>query len=100
MKRLPVVYLPAAQRDMMDAMEYIRKDSPAAANAWLERIDKTLGRLGDFPRSGSTPRDRRLSALGYRIAVVGEHLAFYVVRPNQVEVRRLIHGRRLYSFLL
>ena len=99
MKQLRLVYLPAAQRDLIEAFEYVRKDSPAAAAAWLQRVDKALGRLAAFPRSGAIPRDRRLAARGYRIVVVDEHLAFYVVLPQTVEVRRIVHGRRRYDFL-
>lgn len=99
MKRRRVVYLPAAQRDLLEAFEYVRKDSPAAAKAWLQRVDKALGRLAAFPRSGSLPRDPRLAARGYRIVVIKEHLAFYVVLAQTIEVRRIVHGRRRYQFL-
>jgi plasmid stabilization system protein ParE len=98
LKRRPVVYLPAAQRDLLEAFDYVRKDSPAAAAAWLERIDRSLGRLASFPRSGFVPKDRRLAARGYRIVVIDQHLAFYVVRPR-MEIRRVVHGRRRYAFL-
>jgi plasmid stabilization system protein ParE len=99
LRRRPVVYLPSAQRDLLESLEYIRKDSPSSAEPWLARIDKTLIRLGSFPFSGSVPKDVRLARLGYRMAAIGEHLAFYVVRPRSVEVRRAVHGKRRYSFL-
>ena len=99
MKRRRLVYLPAAQRDLLEAFEYARKDNPAASAAWLERIDKALGRLASFPLSGVVPKDGRLAARGYRMVVIGEHLAFYVVLPETVEVRRVLHGRRRYGFL-
>ena len=100
MTRRAVVYLPSAQRDLLEAFEYICKDSPARAAAWLERVDKTLGRLSAFPRSGAVPKDAHLAARGYRIVVIDEHLAFYVVLPRRVEVRRVLHGRRRYGFLV
>lgn len=99
MKRRRVVYLPAAKGDLLEAFEYVRKDTPDAAELWLARIDKALGRLESFPQSGIVPKDRRLAALGYHMVVIGEHLAFYVVRPETVEVRRVLHGRRRYEFL-
>lgn len=99
MKRRRVVYLPAAKGDLLEAFEYVRKDSPAAAESWLARIDKALGRLASFPLSGVIPKDPRLAARGYRMVVIGEHLAFYVVLPETVEVRRVLHGRRRYEFL-
>jgi plasmid stabilization system protein ParE len=98
-KRRRVVYLPVAQRDLLEVFECVRKDSPAAAAAWLVRIDKALRRLASFPRSGAVPKDPRLAARGYRMVIVGEHLAFYVVRPRFVEVRRVVRGRRRYEFL-
>ena len=99
MRRRRVVYLPSAQRDLIEAFEYVRKDSPAAAAAWLQRVDKTLGRLAFSPQSGPVPKDPWLAARGYRMIVVGEHLAFYIVLPRSVEVRRVVHGRRRYAFL-
>lgn len=99
MKRRRVVYLPSAQRDLIEAFEYVRKDSPAAAAEWLQRLDAVLGRLAPFPFSGTVPKDRRLAARGYRMIVVDEYLAFYVVLPRTVEVRRIVHGRRRYEFL-
>lgn len=100
MKPRPVVYLPAAEADLAATVEYIHRDDPSAAAAWLERVDKALSRLGSFPESGVVPKDARLAARGYRLVVIGEHLAFYIVRPKTVEIRRVLHGRRRYSFLL
>lgn len=100
MKRLPVVYLPSAQADLLDAYAYLRRDSPQAAQDWLTLVDTTLARLSAFPESGVRPKDERLAAKGYRVVVLGEHLAFYVVTPRAVQVRRVLHGKRRYEFLL
>jgi plasmid stabilization system protein ParE len=32
--------------------------------------------------------------------MVHNYLVFYVVNGNQVEIRRILHGRRRYEFLL
>jgi plasmid stabilization system protein ParE len=53
-----------------------------------------------MPHSGKTPDDARLKAMGYRIIVIGNYLVFYVVTGNKVEIRRVLHGKRNYSFLL
>ncbi|TBR24782.1 type II toxin-antitoxin system RelE/ParE family toxin [bacterium] len=100
MKRLPVVYLPSAQADLLDGAAYIRRDSPAAAADWLALVDSALSRLSAFPESGTRPKDERLAAKGYRLVVLGEHLAFYVVTPRCVQIRRVLHGKRRYEFLL
>lgn len=50
--------------------------------------------------SGAIPKDERLARLGYRMLVVGEYPAFYLIRRNRAEIRRILHGRQRYSFLL
>jgi len=99
-KRRPVVYLRRAQLDLVEIFRYIERDSSSQAEVWIEKIDRCLGRLASFPKSGTIPKDERLAALGYRIVVIGEYLAFYVLRRNRVEIRRILQGRRRYSFLL
>ena len=100
MKRFPVVYLRKAQRDLVEIAKYIEKDSPDQAKAWVDKIDHSLGRLEHYPKSGVVPKDGRLARIGYRMVVVGEYLVFYIFRRNKVEIRRILHGRQRYSFLL
>ena len=100
MKKLAVVYLRRAQWDLVEAFKYIERDSPSRAKAWVDGVDRVLGRLASFPGSGAVPKDERLAALGYRVVVIGEHLAFYVLRRGKVEVRRVLHGKQRYLFLL
>jgi addiction module RelE/StbE family toxin len=99
-KKYSVVYLKRAQQDLGDIFDYIYRDSPEGAARFLDEIDKKLGRLARFPTSGSIPKDERLRKLGYRVVVVGEYLAFYRIQKTTVQIRRVIHGRRRYAFLL
>ncbi|MBI3554000.1 MAG: type II toxin-antitoxin system RelE/ParE family toxin [Elusimicrobia bacterium] len=100
MKKRPVVYLRRAQLDLAEIRRYIAKDHPDQASLWIDKLDHALSRLREFPGSGLIPRDGRLAARGYRVVVVGEYLAFYLVRSGRVEIRRVLHGKRRYSFLL
>jgi plasmid stabilization system protein ParE len=38
--------------------------------------------------------------LGYRMVVIGNYLAFYVVKKDVVQIRRVIHSSRNYQRLL
>ena len=100
MTRHRIVYLRKARQDLLNILRYIQKDSPQDARAWVDSIERALGRLARFPLSGAVPKDDRLAALGYRVVVAGEYLAFYLIRRNRVEIRRVLHGRRRYGFLL
>ena len=95
-----VRYLPAAEQDLLDILDYIGRDNPDAARDFVDRVDRAIGRLAFFPRCGPQPRDARLRRLGYRMLVVDDYLVFYVLIRRTVQVRRVIHGARRYEFLL
>lgn len=97
--RYAVEYLPAAQQDLSDLLDYIARDNPRAARGFVDRLERTVGRLAQFPKSGRRPRDPRLDRLGYRVLVVDDYLVFYVIRRRTVQVRRVIHGARRFDFL-
>lgn len=99
-KKYKIEYLPIAQDDLIDIFDYIKEDNPDAAANFIERIDKAVSKLELFPLLGIIPKDERLQMFGYRMLVIGNYLAFYVIRGNIIEIRRIIHGSRKCSFLL
>lgn len=99
-KKFRIEYLPIAQRDLSEVIDYIRKDNPSAANQFLDDVDNTVSKLEDFPMIGQVPKDKRLAFLGYRMLVIGSYLVFYVIKDDYVEIRRILHGKRKYLFLL
>ncbi|PIP83918.1 MAG: type II toxin-antitoxin system mRNA interferase toxin, RelE/StbE family [Elusimicrobia bacterium CG_4_9_14_3_um_filter_62_55] len=100
MKPFPVVYLKRAQNDLEEILAYIERDRPEAAARWIETLDKRLGRLARYPNSGCIPKDDRLAGQGFRLLVFGDYLAFYRIRSRRVEIVRVLHGSRRWSFLL
>ena len=99
-KKYRIKYLPVAQRDLFKIIEYIKIDSPDFALSFLNRFDKAVVKLENFTLMGTSPKDNRLQSLGYRILVIDNYLVFYVVKNSIVEIRRILHGKRMYSFLL
>lgn len=93
-------YLTTAENDLVDILEYINKDNPTAAISQLEKLDKSVSHLASNPFLGIVPKDERLKKLGYRMLIVDKYLVFYVVKTKTVQIRRIIHGPRRYSFLL
>lgn len=98
--RYRLEYLPVAERDLLDILDYIARDRPAAARAFVDRLERAIDGLARFPRSGRAPEDDDLRRLGYRVLVVEGYLVFYVVTGRTVQIRRVIHGARRYDFLL
>jgi len=93
-------YLSTAEKDLIDIFEYIKQDNPAAAISQFEKFDKSVSQLALNPFLGVIPKDERLEKLGYRMLIVDKYLVFYVIKTETVQIRRIIHGDRRYSFLL
>lgn len=93
-------YLPIAEKDLTEILEYIQIDNPIAALKLLDEIDKAISKLAYFPYMGHVPKDHRLIQLNYRMLIVENYLVFYAVLDNVVEIRRILHGRRKYDFLV
>jgi len=95
-------YLPAAKRDLEEIINYIQSDNPDAALNLINDIDKNILQLKDFPFMGKIPEDAHLQSKGYRMLIVKNYIAFYVVFEDvrEIEIRRIIHGKRRHQFLL
>ena len=99
-KKCEVRYLPTAQQDLIDILNYIKQDNPTAALKLIQKIDEIISKLEDFPNMGVTPKDLRIKSLNYKMLVIDNYLVFYVIKDSIIEIRRIIHGKRKYSFLL
>lgn len=100
MRKYEIRYLPSAQEDLFEILDYIKVDNPNAAIEFIKQIESEISKLASFPRMGVIPNDSQLQTSGYRMLVIDNYLVFYVVLNNVVEIRRVIHGKRRYSFLL
>jgi plasmid stabilization system protein ParE len=99
-KKYSIEYLPIAEKDLTGIIEYVNLDSPQSALLLLDEIDNTILKLELFPYIGKVPKDSRLQLLNYRILIVSSYLVFYVVKDDIVEIRRILHGKKNYDFLL
>ena len=99
-KKYKIEYLPIAEEDITNIIHYIMRDNPDAALSMANKFDHSISLLELFPFSGSIPTDIRLQSLNYRVLVVGSYLVFYVVLDDTIEIRRILHGKRKYSFLM
>jgi len=84
-------YSAAAERDLLDIHAYIARHSPAGATRLLRRIDATCRLLAEQPGLGAR-RDHIRE--GMRLWTVGVYLILYQSRGVNVEIVRIVHGRR------
>lgn len=93
-----------ADEQLRQIIFYISNDSGSIEIAlnYLEKIEKAIKRLEDFPLSGSVPRYSILRKQGYRVLIVEKHLIFYKVNNNEnvVVIYAVVDGRQEYRELL
>ncbi len=91
-----ITYLPLAERDLLEALDYIarRLDAPQAARDLLEEFDRTVQRIAEFPYAHELYRTDRPIKDEVRKVPVRNYVLYYAVFQDRVEIRRFLHGRR------
>lgn len=90
---MKVLFTPAARAQFLDALAYIRAESPAAAQGVLERSQAALRQLRDFPESGHPLPG--FPDLPHREVLVEPYRFFYRIASGTVWIVGVWHGRQL-----
>ncbi|MGA9363369.1 MAG: type II toxin-antitoxin system RelE/ParE family toxin [Bacteroidota bacterium] len=93
-------YLPVAQADLIEILDFIAQDSPNRALSFVEKLDKRIGLLERHPFLGRILRHPKLREYGYRVLIVESYLVFYVIRGQRIEIHRVVHGSRNLDHLI
>ena len=96
-----VVFSPIARQDAMEAVDYIgfKLQNKPSARKLMDRIQKALVTLGQFPESG-TPLTYPGIASVYRYLMCGNYMMFYHISKETVYIDRVLYGRRDYLSIL
>lgn len=91
-------YLPLANRDIADVVNYIADElfAPKAALDLLDVLDKSISRLRDFPYSCRVYQPVKPLEQEYRIMPIKNYAVFYTVDEQKkiVEITRVIYAKR------
>jgi len=99
-KQFVIRYLPIAQEDLNNIFDWIAKDSPARALAFIDKIDKRIGALSQASHLGRVPRHPKLREYGYRVLILDSYLVFYVIHDKVIQIHRVIHASRNLDHLI
>lgn len=88
-----VRFTPAGRNQFLAAIEYIRRENPAAARRFRARAEEILRRLQRFPDSGRIVPE--FPELPYREVIIRPYRFFYRVRAPVVWVVAVWHGAQL-----
>jgi plasmid stabilization system protein ParE len=88
-----ILFSPSARTQFLEALDYIRRDSPRAASRFRQRTEVLLRRLGKFPKSGRAVPE--FPELPYREVVIAPYRFFYRIKGQTVWVVAVWHGAQL-----
>jgi len=87
----PIRRRPSFHNDLLDIWLFIAEDSPASADAFVDRVTRAVQPLAEFPKMGAMRAD---ISPGLRYLPIGAYVLLYRERPDCVELIRVLHGRR------
>ncbi len=93
-----------AENDLIQAADYIEfiLKNPQAASALLDRADKKIRELADFPEKSALVEDPVLRAWGIRFTQVNHYLAFYIISEEEqrIYIVRFLYEKRNWISIL
>ena len=100
MEKFKLHVYPAANRDLLEVVDYVNEMSPEAAKRTYDTIIDKIGSLSRMPQRCMLLKNPTLRIKGYRVIKADRYLVFYVVTGKTVEIRRILHERREYETIL
>ena len=93
-----------AATDLSEIIGYISDVllNPIAAEHFYNEVDKKRQHIRENPKMYPLSRDERLKAKGYRVAVVGNYLLFYIVDDENAiaYIIRIVYSKRDLSSIV
>lgn len=93
-----------AEEQLREIIFYIADDSGNMdiAIEYLDKFERAINRLHEFPYSGSIPKYSIIKRQGYRVVIVERHLVFYKINEDEklIIIYALVDGRREYRNLI
>jgi toxin ParE1/3/4 len=98
-----IVRFAQARIDIAEIVDYLVAENVAAAERFLESLEKSFGFLATFPQSGDLVEDEALRADGVRLWQVKgfrNYLILFRVRDEDVQILRVTQASRDRANLL
>ena len=91
-----IEYLPLAQGDLVNAIDYLAftLEAPQAAAALLDELDHVVEQISRFPYAFELYRTDRPLRDEIRKAPIKGFVLYHAVFSDRVEIRRFLHGRK------
>ena len=92
---MKVIWSPLAERRALEAVEYIARDRPHAATAWLEELLSRVASLDRFAKRGRVVRE--IGKPTHREILHDPYRVIYRVDASKVVILTVRHGSRAWD---
>lgn len=83
--------------DLKDILFYIAEtNSIKVAMEYVDKLEKSIKSLSEFPGIGKLSNSRYLRIQGIRVLVVESHLVYYKVSEKTVKIYTVRHAKQNY----
>ena len=102
MKKYNIEYSMEAKQDLMDIKRYIKYNlqEPNTAQKLITKIKKEIDSLKDNPEMYSIIDDDIIKRFKIRKLVVDNYIVFYRINDENIQIVRVMYGRRNWITLL
>jgi toxin ParE1/3/4 len=92
----PLVRRARSDRDVNDAIEYYKTESPAAARGFVDALESAYQHVQRWPATGSSRYAFELNLPGVRFWPCRKYpyLVFYFEKADCIEIWRVLHALR------
>ena len=102
MKKYNIEYSKEAKEDLIGIKQYIKYNlqEPETANKLISKIRKSIKTLKENPEIYTIIDDDIIRKLNIRKLVVDNYIVFYRIKNDNIEIVRIMYGRRNWINLL
>ena len=102
MVKYNIEYSKEAKQDLIEIKQYIKYNlqEPETAQKLIDKIRNEINNLKNNPKIFSIIDDDLLKKLEIRKLIVDNYIIFYRIKNNNIEVVRIMYGRRNWITLL
>jgi addiction module RelE/StbE family toxin len=90
MRKASLRWAPEAKRNLKSIQQYIGRNAPRTAAAFVKRLVEAVEVLRDFPEIGATVPE--LEPFDYRELLYGNYSIIYSYQDRRVEIFAVQHG--------
>ncbi len=102
MKEYKVEYSKESKEDLIRIKQYIKYNlqEPETANRLISKIKKSIKSLTSNPEIYTVIDDDIIRKLEIRKQIVDNYIVFYRIKNENIEIVRIMYGRRNWMILL